>query len=432
MDELLARTGGFGWFQTHVGLALFALQASCAAVVMLPTYVSLSAQREWGTSSTTPMVQAFFAGQLVGFPLWGLAADRLGRKPTTNASLLLLATFSLLSFAATSPTSYAWLRLPVGLASGGAWIGQQTLGVEYCAPPYRILFYVISGLGWTAGEVYAVLLAWALSSAGWRTLLLLHLPVLPTLLLLHFLPETPRYLLQRGDAAGAMETIRRIARANGRPLDGKAALAAGVAADGGEGAEGWTRMLAQLLSPSVAPRLALVSAIWFGAAGSYYGVAFLKQDLSVFNPYVTTLLENAVELLSLLVLALIAEHRGRRACLALFFVLCAVGFIVLQVAQPQSTLELVFILIERTAASLVASLIWLVVAEVFPTSIRSVTLGLAAACGRAGCIVCPALTDGSFGGGFAVMAAITLCSAIGTLFLQEMTGAALSDTVSSL
>eukprot|EP00966_Prymnesium_polylepis_P234394 5421988-Prymnesium_polylepis.1 len=75
-DELFVRAGGFGRFQCVVALAVGLVQAFCAAIVMLPAYVPLVAEAEWGGPvSTTPMVIAFFIGQILGFPVWGLLAD---------------------------------------------------------------------------------------------------------------------------------------------------------------------------------------------------------------------------------------------------------------------------------------------------------------------------------------------------------------------
>jgi len=349
---------------------------------------------------------------------------------------------SLVTFAAGGETTFAWLRLPVGLVSGGAWIGQQALGVEYCAPRHRILFFLLAQIGWCSGEVWAALIAWGVSGLDWRALTLLNLMYVPAVCLVYYLPETPRFLLLRGEHEEAMATIRRIAEINRSPLGPKDVLQAsgGAPPNGADAASsvgiGSSLMLTlnQLGAPSVLPRVMLISAVWIGAAGSYYGVAFTSVEFEVYNVYVTDLVMIGAEIVALPVLAWVTEYGGRRITVAATIAICSVGFFVIQAATntAEETLELVFVCITRFSASLVASIIWLVASEIFPTSVRSLAMGVGASCGRFGCLIFPFLTDGHFAAGFATAGVIDLVCFICSLFLVEMTGNALSDVIADV
>eukprot|EP00966_Prymnesium_polylepis_P055872 1292506-Prymnesium_polylepis.1 len=97
----------------------------------------------------------------------------------------------------------------------------------------------------------------------------------PAVCLVYYLPETPRFLLLRGEHEEAMATIRRIAEINRSPLGPKDVLQAsgGAPPNGADAASsvgiGSSLMLTlnQLGAPSVLPRVMLISAVWIGAAG---------------------------------------------------------------------------------------------------------------------------------------------------------------------
>ena len=96
---------------------------------------------------------------------------------------------------------------------------------------------------------------------------------------------------------------------------------------------------------------------------------------------------------------------------------------------PGATLA--FGLLGRLSAVPLACVIWLAVAEWFPTSVRSLVLGIGAASGRIGCIVCPLLVNGSLVGGALIVGIFLGFCCIITLFLSESKGATLADVVTS-
>lgn len=63
----------------------------------------------------------------------------------------------------------------------------------------------------------------------------------------------------------------------------------------------------------------------------------------------------------------------------------------------------------------------------FPTSCRSLALGIGAAAGRVGVIVCPLLVDGVASAGYLVVGIVCAACAACTLLLKEMRGEELAD-----
>ena len=127
---------------------------------------------------------AFFA-RPVGAILFGHYGDRIGRKSTLVASLLLmgcstvviglLPTFAMIGWWA--PAALCLLRFGQGLGLGGEWGGAALLAVENAPPGYRARFGMVPQLGAPVGFIGAnglfLLLGWLLPGAqfrawGWR------------------------------------------------------------------------------------------------------------------------------------------------------------------------------------------------------------------------------------------------------------------------
>ena len=89
IDAVLTRAGGFGRFQLSVLMVIFIIQCFCSTVTMFPNYVPMVADFIGDDTRTTSyMSAAFFAGQLIAFPLWGHLSDQIGRVRVTFASCL--------------------------------------------------------------------------------------------------------------------------------------------------------------------------------------------------------------------------------------------------------------------------------------------------------------------------------------------------------
>ncbi|MGV9863378.1 MFS transporter [Rhodococcus koreensis] len=97
---------------------------------------------------------AFFA-RPVGAMLFGYYGDRLGRKRTLVATLLLMGVSTLLiglipsaaSIGVAAPILLVLLRFAQGFAVGGEWAGATLLAAEYAPPGKRGLFAIFPQLG---------------------------------------------------------------------------------------------------------------------------------------------------------------------------------------------------------------------------------------------------------------------------------------------
>jgi AAHS family 4-hydroxybenzoate transporter-like MFS transporter len=173
---------------------------------------------EWGVSREdfVPVVMAGLIGMGVGSAVAGLVCDRFGRRPAIIGSVLLfgLAT-SCIGFSQ-NLVSIALLRFLAGLGIGGALPSCTTISAELT--PVRRRTIAITGtivcvpLGGMLAGLYA---GYILPAFGWRVLFWVGgaLPAVVSIVLMAYLPESPRFLVRRQERWGELRgLLRRMSR----------------------------------------------------------------------------------------------------------------------------------------------------------------------------------------------------------------------------
>ena len=162
----------------------FYIYATAAALVFGPLFFPASSEAAQLMLSFLSFGLAFIARPF-GAVLFGHYGDRVGRKSTLVASLLLMGVSTLLiAFLPTyamagwiAPLLLCTLRFGQGLGLGGEWGGAALLAVENAPPGWRARFGMVPQLGAPAGFLAAnglfLLLGMGLSEAdfaawGWR------------------------------------------------------------------------------------------------------------------------------------------------------------------------------------------------------------------------------------------------------------------------
>lgn len=180
-------------FASFIGTAIefydFYVYATAAALVIGPVFFPHSSPTAQALSAFVTFGLAFIA-RPVGSFLFGHFGDRIGRKSTLVASLLVMGTSTTLigflpdydSIGALAPVLLCILRLGQGLGLGGEWGGAALLATEYAPRGRRGWYGMFPQLGPSVGFLAAnglfFGLALTLSDAqfrswGWRVPFLL-------------------------------------------------------------------------------------------------------------------------------------------------------------------------------------------------------------------------------------------------------------------
>ncbi len=174
---------------------------------------------DWHLKGTGSFGAAFSAGVLgimIGSPLMGSLASRLGRKTVFVFSLLFFGIASLAVCGISSVWQLLALRFVTGVGLGGALALGIVISVELTRPAWRARVIAIVSTGMTVGAAAAGFSAgWLLPHHGWRSLFVLGgvIPILVALGALLILParrtESEQARYPAGERAGVIAELFR-------------------------------------------------------------------------------------------------------------------------------------------------------------------------------------------------------------------------------
>lgn len=197
-------------------LLILVLGIALVVDVMKPAtlgFVLPGMQREYGISVKESLWLPFIAliGTTLGSIIWGMLADRLGRR----GSILLASLIFISTGICGCMPAFKWnllMCLLMGLSAGGMLPIVFALLAEMVPARHRgWLSVLVGGLGTTGGYLAASgAAAWLEPIFSWRILWLLNVPTgLMVILLSRFIPESPRFLLHTGRVEEAKKTLAR-------------------------------------------------------------------------------------------------------------------------------------------------------------------------------------------------------------------------------
>lgn len=164
-------------------------------------FVLKDVAKEFATDVPTVQWSVFLtlAARPLGALIFGLAADRFGRRPTLMVDILL---FSILEFASGfAPNLWVFfiLRTLFGVAMGGEWGVGSSLTMETIEPKSRGMVSGLLQAGYPSGYLVASVVFGALFSLiGWRGMFMVG--ALPAVLVLYIrsnVDESPTFLANR-------------------------------------------------------------------------------------------------------------------------------------------------------------------------------------------------------------------------------------------
>lgn len=175
---------------------------------MLYALVLAYVMRDLGMTKTTAglLSTLMLLASGIGGVLFGVVADRIGRK---RALMLSILTYSVCSFASGLSTSILMLavfRFVLGLGMGGEWNTGATLVAETWPDEMRAKAIAIVQSSWAIGYAFAALVAGiVLRYANWRFVFFVGiLPAAVTLWIQNRVPESPMWEQRiRGQSPGS-------------------------------------------------------------------------------------------------------------------------------------------------------------------------------------------------------------------------------------
>jgi MFS family permease len=211
-----------------------------------------------------------------------------------------------------------------------------------------------------------------------------------------YIPESPRWLLARGNLKAAEAVVENVERGRFEGSTGRAAAFSKNPTRSAKHSNFWEQ--SRELIVCYPGRVALGSLLDFSEAAGYYGLfaflaLFILPAVEVAPRYVPWfyLIGNLGALIGGIMAAISLDKIGRKITVPTFYALAAIG--VLLLAGATRTGDWRWVLVAFTLANLFATGSWIsaypTFSELFPTHLRSTGIGLSVAVGRIGAFIAP-------------------------------------------
>lgn len=349
--------------------------------------------RQWEISSTQIgwLISVGYLGQFAGALLFGGLAERYGRVRSAAGATFLMSVMTIVCAATGSFPALLAARLVQGIGVGGempvAAVYINELSRAHGRGRYFLLYEMIFPIGLMAtGQIGAVVVP----TFGWQVMFLIGgIPGLLITLLLLRLPESPRWLINKGRLAEAESIIeeleastpKRVTPAPAPSHVAPAAVAPSHPAPSHREKSRW----GELLSPYYRNRTFVVWALW---ATAYFITNGLNNwmptlynrvyGLSIPQALRAGTLTNIAQVALLLVCAFVIDRIGRRQWTVVCFtggalLLAALGMF----AANSLTAVIVLVTLSYGLIGSVNAVLYLYTPEIYPTRMRALGTGSA-------------------------------------------------------
>ena len=351
-ERRLLGIAGLGWLfdAMDVGILSFIIAALHAEWKLTPQEMS------WIGSVNS-------IGMAVGAFVFGLLADRVGRKYVFMITLLFFSIGSGLSALTTTLWAFLVLRFFVGMGLGGELPVASTLVSETVAPERRGRVVVLLESFWAFGWLAAALISYFIIPAyGWQiALLITAIPAFYALYLRIALPDSPKYeKLAQERKPTVVENVKNV----------------------------WSRKYAR---PT-----AMLWIVWFCVVFSYYGMflwlpsVMVMKGFSMIQSFEYVLIMTLAQLPGYFSAAWLIEKAGRKMVLTVYLLGTAVSAYFFGSAESLALLLASGMFLSFFNLGAWGAL-YAYTPEQYPTSIRGTGAGMAAGFGRIGGILGPLL-----------------------------------------
>jgi len=345
------------------------------------------------------LIGASYVGQIIGALAFSWGAERYGRIPCAAAATAIYAVMSLACATAWSFNILLFFRFIQGIGVGGEMPVAATYISELSKARGRgrffMLYEMIFPIGlMVTGQVGAVLVP----LMGWQIMFLIGgIPGLVIAVMLLRLPESPRWLIGKGQLAAAEAVIRRLEAASTKSGATDVELPAVTLPAQVEIPRRTRGKWSELLSPDYRGRTLIVWVLW---ASAYLVANSLNNWMPTLYTTVYHLnlpqalraasMTNVAQVFLVLICALVIDRTGRKYWMMGAF---GCGAVLLSVLAFGGTQDVSWVIVFSTLSygliGSIAAVVYLYTPEIYPTRARATGAGCASAVGRIGALIGP-------------------------------------------
>ncbi|WP_419960120.1 MFS transporter [Psychrobacillus sp. BM2] len=337
-------------------------------------------------------------GMAVGALVFGVFADKVGRKKIFMITLLVFSIASGLSALTTTLAAFLLLRFFVGMGLGGELPVASTLVSESVEAKERGRVVVLLESFWAAGWIISAIIAYfIIPHYGWRVALIVTaLPAFYAIYLRLKLPDSPKYTGKKSESRSIIQNMSEV----------------------------WSKKYAK--------RTLMLWIVWFTVVFSYYGMflwlpsVMVIKGFTLIKSFEYVLIMTIAQLPGYFSAAWLIEKAGRKFVLVTYLLGTAASAFVFGSAETTTLLMVSGILLSFFNLGAWGAL-YAYSPEQYPTVIRATGSGMAASVGRIGGILGPLLVgtlvmrDFEIGYIFTIFCVAIVIGVLAVLFLGTET-----------
>ncbi|XP_069743701.1 solute carrier family 22 member 16 isoform X4 [Narcine bancroftii] len=398
---------------------------------------NLVCDRAWLAKLTQPI---FMVGVLLGAVVFGDIADRLGRRSILWFTSVAQFVFGVAVAFTNDYYSFIIVRFLLALVASGYLVVVFVYVTEYTGLKARSWASMHVHAYFAVGIMVVALVGFLVRT--WRLYqLILSLVTIPFIFFCWLLPETPWWLLAKGQIEEVQKLITRIAKWNKVKIPCQLSVMQMNSPEDSTDKEVTNNehiikakkmsILDLFRNCELVKRTITIWLVWFTGSLGYYVSSLGSVNLGG-NEYLNLFLAGAVEIPSYIVACFVMDRLGRRNTLApsLFLtgITCTLSMVI---PQDIEALSITVSMIGKFAIAVAFGLIYLYTAELYPTIIRSLAVGSGSMMARVGSTVAPFCVLLSSVWIFLpqlIVGIMSFLTGVLTLFLPETLGRPLTQT----
>jgi putative MFS transporter len=424
--------GRFHWRLLWMGGMGYTFDAMDGALIafILPAVAALwnLSDEQTGVVGSSAMI-----GYLFGAFFAGTLGDLIGRRAVMMYALAVYCAATLVAAFAPSWQFLFWSRVVASVGTGAEGAIIAPFLAEFVQKRHRGRFVgSLSGF-FSFGFVFAALLGYLVirrSPDGWRIVQIVSaLPIVMLLWWRRSLPESPRWLIERGRAAEAQAEVERIeaeairyGHASLPPPDRVDVPAAGVRSAGT-----FTANLAALWSPAMRRTTVMLGILWIAITFSYYGfftwipTLLVKQGMTTTRSFQYSILIYLAQIPGYYSAAFASEKLDRKWTIVAYLLLGGAAAHLMSGARSDASITIAGFLLSLFMNGTYAG-IYAYTPELYPTAFRTTGMGVASAFGRIGGLSAPIVIGYTFrqigfGGVFVITTIVLVLGALAVALL---------------
>ncbi|CAG0890269.1 unnamed protein product [Cyprideis torosa] len=325
----------------------------------------------------------FMSGLLVGVFVFGHVSDMIGRKKSMMLGIVTNIIFGIGSAFSPSVEVLMALRFVVGATCIGLFTCAFVIIMEFTGGKWRTIMGVLFQFPFSVGYMSLSLLAWLVP--GWSKLLLtMHLPMVAyAIASCYFIPESPRWLLNKHRIEEAEVILQRIGDFNKIQVQGQKMIP-------NSSPHPFFSVLDLFRFPAIRLMTVNMWYNWFTNSFVYYGLSLSGGSL-VSDVYLNIILGGLVEIPAYVLTIFLLLRKGRRLSLSAFEIVGGACLLIIAVV-PRDKFAfdwpiVVLAMIGKFCITASFAIIYIYSSELFPTVVRSIGVGSSSTCARVGGVI---------------------------------------------